>query len=109
MSNDDQRMLAANLLLERVEMKRDIAQIKAELSKRAEAMVKLGTVLRSNPAAVSLDEQLLSAEYAQRAQKFSSEDFDVKRVATLVDELRTKSERLAAAEQQIRTMGYPLD
>lgn len=109
MSNNEQRMLAANLLLERVELKRDITQIKSDLSKRAEVMVKLGTVLRSNPHVVNLDEQELPADYVQRAQKFSSEDLDTKRIAALVAELRTKTERLAAAEQQIKGMGYPLD
>ena len=107
--SDEQRQVAANLLLERVEMKRDIALIKAELSKRAETMIKLGTLLRSNPLVLNLDEQELPPDYAQRAQKFSSEDIDTKRVAALVAELRTKTDRLAAAEQQIRAMGYPLD
>jgi hypothetical protein len=109
MANDDQRTLAANLLLERVELKRDIAVIKADLSKRAEALIKFGGLLRSNPHVVELDDQPMSGEYSQRAQKFSSEDLDTKRIATLVDELRTKTERLGAAEQQIRGMGYPID
>ena len=107
--SDDQRAVAAYLLLERVELKRDIAAIKADLAKRAEAIVKLGGLLRSNPHVIEIDEQPLSTEYAQRAQRFSSEDLDSKHLASLVDELRTKSERLNAAEQQIRGMGYPLD
>jgi hypothetical protein len=107
--DDSQRALAANLLLERVELKRDIVAIKAELSKRAEAIVKLGGLLRSNPHVIEIDEQPVSTEYAPRAQKFSSEDLDAKHLAALVDELRTKTERLNAAEQQIRGMGYPLD
>lgn len=106
MAKDEQRALAANLLLERVELKRDIAQIKADLSKRADAIVKLGGLLRTNPQAIDIDEQTMTPEFAQRAQKFSSEDLDVKRVAALVDELRTKADKLNAAEQQIRAMGY---
>ena len=109
MADDPQRALAANLLLERVELKRDIAALKFDLARRAEALVKLGGLLRSNPHVVTIDEQALSPEYAQRAQKFSSEDMDAKRLASLVDELRTKTERLNAAEQQIRGMGYPID
>lgn len=105
----EQRTLAANLLLERVELKRDIAQIKAELSKRADAIIKFGGLLRSNPHVVDIDEQPMTTEYVQRAQKFSSEDLDPKRIAALVDELRTKSEKLGSTEQQIRAMGYPLD
>jgi hypothetical protein len=106
MSKDEERMRAANLLLERVELKRDIAVIKADLSKRAEALIKLGNLLRSNPHVVDIDEQNLQGEYAPRAQKFSSEDVDAKRTAVLVEELRTKTEKLNAAEQQIRQMGY---
>jgi hypothetical protein len=109
MANDEQRMQAANLLLERVELKRDIALIKADLSKRAETLIKFGGLLRSNPHVVDLDDQPMTAEYTQRAQKFSSEDMDAKRIAALVDELRTKTERLGAAEQQIKGMGYPID
>jgi chorismate mutase len=108
MSNE-QRALAANLLLERVELKRDIALIKADLSKRAEALIKFGGLLRSNPHVVDLDDQPMTPEYVQRAQKFSSEDLDTKRIAALVDELRSKTERLGVAEQQIRGMGYPID
>ncbi len=109
MSHDEQRMLAANLLLERVEMKRDVAQIKAELTKKAELLIKFGGLLRSNPHVVDIDDQPLPPDYVQRAQKFSSEELDVKRIAALVDELRTKTDKLTAAEQQIRAMGYPLD
>ena len=107
--SQEQRALAANLLLERVELKRDIAQIKADLSKRAEAVVKLGGLLRTNPHVIDIDEQTMQPEYTSRAQKFSSEDLDAKRIGVLVDELRTKTERLTATEQQIKGMGYPLD
>jgi hypothetical protein len=48
----------------------------------------------------------LPPDHAARAQKFSSEDFDSKRIATLVGELRTKGDRLIAVEQEIRGMGY---
>ena len=106
MSKDEQRALAANLLLERVELKRDIALLKAELAKRADVIIKLGNLLRSSPQVVDIDEQPIPPEYAQRAQKFSSEDFDAKRIAALVDELRTKADRLLATEQQIKSMGY---
>ena len=106
MSKDEQRAVAANLLLERVELKRDIALLKAELSKRADAIIKLGNLLRSNPQVVDIDEQPMPPEYVQRAQKFSSEDFDAKRISALVDELRAKADRLIATEQQIKSMGY---
>ena len=109
MSQNEQRAIAANLLLERLELKRDIAQIKADLSKRAESVVKLGTLLRSNPQVIDIDDQTLPPDYVQRAQKFSSEDLDPKRLGVLVDELRTKTDKLTTAEQQIRAMGYPLD
>ena len=108
MSNE-QRTLAANLLLERVEMKRDIAQLKLDLSRKAEAMIKFGNLIRSNPHAVCVDEQEMQPDYASRAQKFSSEDFDAKQIASVLAELRAKTDRLTAAEQQIRAMGYPLD
>ena len=106
MSSPDQRTHAANLLLERVELKRDIAQLKADLTKRADAFVKLGNLLRSSPQVVSLDDQELPPDQAARAQKFSSDDFDSKRIAALVGELRTKGDRLIAVEQEIRGMGY---
>ena len=109
MSHDEKRALAANLLLERVEMKRDIALIKAELAKKAELLIKFGGLLRSNPHVVDIDDQPMTSDYAQRAQKFSSEELDAKRIAALVEELRTKTDKLTAAEQQIRAMGYPLD
>jgi hypothetical protein len=109
MSKDEQRSLAAHLLLERVELKRDIALIKADLSKRADVMIKLGGLLRSNPHVVNIDEQHMPPEYHQRAQKYNSEDFDAKRLSVLLEELRAKTDRLAAAEHQIREMGYPLD
>jgi hypothetical protein len=107
--SQEQRAFAANLLLERVELKRDIAQIKADLSKRADAIVKLGGLLRTNPHVIDIDEQTMPPDYTSRAQKFSSEDLDAKRISVLVDELRTKTERLTATEKQIRELGYPLD
>jgi hypothetical protein len=106
MSTPDQRTVAANLLLERVELKRDIAQLKADLTKRADSFVKLGNLLRSSPQVVSMDDQEMPSDQAARAQKFSSEDFDSKRIAALVRELRTKGDRLVAVEQEIRGMGY---
>src|SRR6185436_11890379 len=106
MSKDEQRTLAANLLLERVELKRDIAQLKADLTRRADAIVKIGSLLRSNPQVLQIDDQALPGDYAQRAQKFASEDLDIKHIAALVDELRSKTDRLNSAEQQIRGMGY---
>jgi hypothetical protein len=106
MSNDEQRTRAANLLLERVELKRDIAQLKGDLTRRADSVVKLGSLLRSNPQVLQIDDQTLPPDYAQRAQKFASDDLDIKRIAALVEELRTKTDRLNAAEQQIRGMGY---
>ena len=106
MSKDEQRALAANLLLERVELKRDIAALKAELAKRAETVIKFGNLLRSNPQVVDIDEQNMPPDYASRAQKFSSEDLDMKRIAALVGELRANADRLTAVEQQIRGMGY---
>src|SRR5687767_4569316 len=99
MSKDEERTRAANLLLERVELKRDIAVLKADLSKRAEVLIKLGNLLRSNPHVVDIDEQSLQGDYAPRAQKFSSEDLDAKRTAALVEELRAKTEKLTATEQ----------
>src|SRR3954463_9350314 len=106
MANDEQRILAAHLLLERVELKRDIAHLKVDLTKRADAFVKLGNLLRSSPQVVSIDDQEIPTEQAARAQKFSAEDFDAKRIAALVAELRTKGDRLNAVEQEIRGMGY---
>ena len=106
MAKDEQRTLAANLLLERVELKRDIAQLKADLSKRAEVIIKLGNLLRSNAHVVDIDGQNMPPDYAPRAQKFTSEDLDIKRIAALVEELRSKTDRLTATEQQIRSMGY---
>jgi hypothetical protein len=106
MSTPDKRSLAANLLLERVELKRDIAHLKADLTKRADVFVKLGNLLRSSPQVVSMDDQQMPPDQAARAQKFSSEDFDSKRIAALVGELRTKGDRLIAVEQEIRGMGY---
>ena len=106
MSHADPRIVAANLLLERVELKRDIAQLKADLMKRADAFVKLGNLLRSSPQVINMDEQEMPAEHGARSQKFSSEDFDSKRIAVLVEELRTKGDRLVAVEQEIRGMGY---
>jgi hypothetical protein len=108
-SDDSQRTLAGSLLLERLELRRDIAAIKADLGKRADILVKFGNMLRSNPQVIEIDEQSLPAEYAQRAQKFNSEDLDSKRIAALVDELRKKTDRLGVAEQEIRGMGYLLD
>ena len=55
MSKDDQRAVAANLLLERVELKRDIALLKADLSKSADTIIKLGNLLRSNPQVVDIE------------------------------------------------------
>ena len=106
MSSDEQRTLAAGLLLERVELKRDIAQLKVELTKRADAFVKLGNLLRSSPQVINMDDQGMPPDQASRSQKFASDDFDSKRIATLVGELRTKSDRFVAVEQQIRGMGY---
>jgi hypothetical protein len=106
MSGDEQRTALANFLLERVEMKRDIAQIKAELVKRADAITKLGGLLRSSPQSIDIGAQSMSPEFAQRAQKFEVEDLDLKRIAMLVDDLRIKMDRLNAAERQIREMGY---
>jgi hypothetical protein len=106
---DEQRALAANLLLERVELKRDMAAIKSDLAKRADSFVKLGTLLRSNPFVIAVDDQSVSDEYAPRVQRFTSDDFNAKRIGDLSDELRTKTERLNAVEQQIRAMGYPLE
>ncbi len=106
MSKDEERARAANLLLERVELKRDIAALKVDLSKRAEVLIKLGNLLRSNPHVVDIDQQNLPGDYAARAQKFSSEDLDSTRTAALVEELRVKTDKLTAAEQQIRQMGY---
>ena len=106
MSTSDQRTLAANLLLERVELKRDIAHLKADLTKRADAFVKLGNLLRSSPQVVCMDDQEMPPDQAARAQKFSSDDFDSKRMAALIDELRRKGDRLIAVEQEIRGMGY---
>jgi hypothetical protein len=106
MSTNDQRTVAANLLLERVELKRDIAQLKADLTKRADSFVKLGNLLRSSPQIINMDNQEMSADQAARAQKFASEDFDSQRIAALVAELRTKGDRLVAVEQEIRGMGY---
>jgi hypothetical protein len=106
MSTPDKRTLAANLLLERVELKRDITQLKADLTKRADAFIKLGNLLRSSPHVVSMDDQQMPPDHAARAQKFTSEDFDSKRIATLVGELRTKGDRLIAVVQEIRGMGY---
>jgi hypothetical protein len=105
MSNDEQRALAANLLLERVELKRDIALIKADLSKRAEMLIKFGGLLRSNSHVVNLDDQPMSAEYTQRAQKFSSDDLDSKRIAALVDELRTKRRDSERPSSRLRGWG----
>ena len=42
MSDDTQRALAGSLLLERLELRRDIAALKADLIKRAETIVKFG-------------------------------------------------------------------
>jgi|SRR5579883_2740138 len=109
MSEDPQRALTGSLLLERLELRRDIAAIKADLGKRAEVIVRLGTQLRSNPQMIEIDEQQLPAEFAQRAQKFNSEDFNAGRLAALVDELRKKSERLNTVEQEIKAMGYSLE
>jgi hypothetical protein len=106
MSSDEQRALAAHLLLERVELKRDIAHIKAELVKRAEGFAKLGSLLRSSPLVIDLDGQEMSPEHAARAQKFSSKEFDSSEIAALVAELRTKTDRLVVVEQKIREMGY---
>jgi hypothetical protein len=106
MSIPDQRTLAANLLLERVELKRDIAHLKADLTKRADAFIKLGNLLRSSPQVVSMDDQEMSPDQSARAQKFSSDDFDSRRIAAIVGELRTKGDRLIAVEQEIRNMGY---
>jgi hypothetical protein len=106
MSSDEHRNRAAHLLLERVELKRDIANVKADLLKRADAFVKLGTLLRSSPQIINLDDQQMSSDYAARAQKFSSDEFDSKRVAILIGELRKKTDRLTAVEEEIRGMGY---
>jgi hypothetical protein len=109
MSHDQQRTALANSLLERVEMKRDIAQIKAELVKRADAITKLGGLLRSSPQLIDIGGQNMSPDFAQRAQKFDVEDLDLKRIAVLVDELRTKTDRLNVAERHIKEMGYSPD
>jgi len=109
MSDDHDRAFTANLLLERLELKRDIASIKADLIKRAEVITKLGGLLRSSPLAVDIGGQHISTEFASRAQKFEAEDLDLNRVAALVDELRTKTEKLGGAERQIRDRGYSLD
>jgi hypothetical protein len=109
MSDDHERAVTANLLLERLELKRDIASIKADLIKRAEVITKLGGLLRSSPLAVDIGGQNISAEFAARAQKFEMAELDLTRVAALVDELRTKTEKLGAAERQIKEKGYSLD
>lgn len=109
MSDDQERAFTANLLLERLELKRDIASIKADLIKRAESITKLGGLLRSSPLSVDLGGQDISAEFASRAQKFEAEELNLTRVAALVDELRTKTEKLGAAERQIKERGYSLD
>lgn len=109
MSDDSERVRAGSLLLERLELRRDIASIKADLAKKAEILVKFGNQLRSNPQVVEIDEQSPSPEFAQRAQKFNSEDLDPKRIAVLVDDLRKKVERLGAVEQEIKSMGYPVE
>ena len=106
MPDDHERAVTANLLLERLELKRDIAFIKADLIKRAEVMTKLGGLLRSSPHAVDLGGQNISAEFASRAQKFETAELDLTRVATLVDELRTKTEKLSAAERQIKETAH---
>jgi hypothetical protein len=109
MPDDHERAVTANLLLERLELKRDIASIKADLIKRAEVITKLGGLLRSSPHAVDLGGQHISAEFASRTQKFESEELDLTRVAALVDELRTKTEKLGATERQIKERGYSVD
>ena len=70
MSSPDQRTLAANLLLERVELKRDIAHLKADLTKRADVFVKLGNLLRSSPQVVSLDDQELPPDRPHALRSF---------------------------------------
>jgi hypothetical protein len=107
--SDDKRALAGSLLLERLELKRDIAALKADLLKRAEVIVKFGSQLRANPQVIAIDDQALPPDYAQRAQNFNSDELDVKRVADLVDELRKKTDRLGAAELEIRALGYPVE
>jgi len=109
MSTDEQRNKVAYLLLERLELKRDIAGIKNDLSRRADAVVKVGGLLRSNPHVIGIDDQNITGDYVQRVQKFNSEDLDPKRIAVLVDELRSKTDQLNTAEKQIKEMGYALE
>ena len=109
MSDDTQRALAGSLLLERLELRRDIAAIKADLGKKADTLVKFGNMLRSNPQVIEVDDQPMPPEYAQRAQKFSSLEVDPKRIGDIVDELRKKADRLGAVELEIKGMGYSVD
>jgi hypothetical protein len=109
MSDEKERTVTANLLLERLELKRDIALIKADLIKRSDVITKLGALLRSSPQAVDIGGQSISSEYAQRTQRFEMDDLDLNRIASQVDELRTKSERLSNTERQIKERGYSLD
>jgi hypothetical protein len=108
-ADDTQRALAGSLLLERVELRRDIAAVKTDLGKKADTLVKFGNMLRSNPLVIEVDEQPMPADYAQRSQKFSSQEVDPKRIADLIDELRKKTDRLSAVEQEIKGMGYSVD
>ena len=57
MSDDQERAVTANLLLERLELKRDIALIKADLIKRSEVVTKLGGLLRSSPLGIDIGGQ----------------------------------------------------
>ena len=63
-----ERAVTANLLLERLELKRDIALIKADLIKRSEVVTKLGGLLRSSPIGIDIGGQNISAEQAADAR-----------------------------------------
>ena len=69
-SHNAHRALAGGLLLELLELRRDIAVIKADLTRRAEILVKFGNQLRSNPQVIEIDEQVLEPNM-RRAHKSS--------------------------------------
>lgn len=107
MTESAQDAVIGRVVRERSEAQRQVDLLTTEASRLGRIFGELGGGLQNDPAHVVFDGQGVAHEYLRGDGKplYQAEDIRGDKVATLVDDLRTKLELLANLKRQAASLG----
>jgi hypothetical protein len=109
MTDAEQQKVIKDLLSERDELKKGIAALQADLTKRAASFEQISRRLLGDPSTVLIEADSVCLrrrnEHVQD-QRFPIEHFDLARLSGFTDQLRSAENRLREITTQLKSMGH---